>query len=331
MGKYTTALELARIVLDPAGEKWDPDGQTARLIEAGAHPDLHIIRKELALYSDNPALRARKLMNIPLDVLREHLIGGQTGDGRYHEGPAYRTAAMGHGKVFVIDEAELMDQTGQNALLKTLEEPPVGTYVVLITSRPQRLLPTIHSRCQHAQFVPLDDEAMATWFERARIELPAEQRAWITAFCQGSPGIAQIAAEHRFDRWQATLDPMLTALERGTFPVQMGETMAGFVEAFAVEWVKQHDNASKDAANKDGTRFLLSMLVGHANRKLAEAVGHDADPGVWLRVIDLVSAAEQQLYANVNLKLVLENLVVQWARTGAMPEAAQASQVSLGG
>ena len=156
VGKFTTAVEFARLLLDPhaapnlAGEiEADPEGETSRLIDAGTHPDLHVIRKELALFSDNPQLRARKLSNIPIDVLRERMIGGKTSDDRPHVAVAYRKPAQGHGKVFIIDEAELIDVYGQNALLKTLEEPPPATYIFLITSRPERLLPTIRSRCGH--------------------------------------------------------------------------------------------------------------------------------------------------------------------------------------
>ena len=59
VGKYTTAVEFAKILLDPqagvnlAGEiEADPDGRTSVMIDAGTHPDLHVIHKELALFSD---------------------------------------------------------------------------------------------------------------------------------------------------------------------------------------------------------------------------------------------------------------------------------------
>ena len=100
-------------------------------------------------------------MNSPVDVLRQHMIGGWTKDPpRFHEAPAYLTPLSAPAKTFIIDEAELIDTVGQNALLKTLEEPPRRTYIFLVTSRPERLLPTIRSRCQHVRFVPLDHASM---------------------------------------------------------------------------------------------------------------------------------------------------------------------------
>ena len=58
-------------------------------------------------------------------------------------------------RFFIIDDAEKMNDAAANALLKTLEEPPSTTYIFLITSRPDSLLPTIRSRCQTIRFAPV--------------------------------------------------------------------------------------------------------------------------------------------------------------------------------
>ena len=273
VGKFTTALQVARILLDPEtspnldGQIQNPKSKIQSLIDSSTHPDLHIIRKELALYSDNEKLRERKLMNIPLDLLRERMLGGKTGDQRTHEAPAYRTAALGHGKVFIIDEAELLDPNAQNSILKTLEEPPPQTYFFLITSQPDRLLPTIRSRCQQVRFMRLDAQSMREWFKRATAKdselgiRNSELLSWIEHFADGSPGAAQLAIEYGFFEWQKSLNPMLAELERGKFPVAMGETLAVLIDAFAVAWVKSHKNASKDSANKDGAKHMFSLLA----------------------------------------------------------------------
>lgn len=319
VGKYTTAIEFARILLDPAsgpnlaGEvEADPDGRTSHLIDAGTHPDLHVIRKELALVSDIAQLRRKKLSNIPIDVLRQHMIGGRTSDGQFHEGPANLTTNLGAGKVFIVDEAELIDYDGQHALLKTLEEPPAGTYIILVTSRPGRLLPTMHSRCQHVRFGPLDEAAMNEWFTRAEVTADADELAWVATWCEGSPGLAATALEYGFYGWQRTLDPFFAELAKGRFPATMGETMAALTESFAATWVKNNRNASKDAANKDATSHLLTLLAAHARQRLAEATPDNADQRI--AVIELLRDAEQQIAGNVNMKQALENLVVQWAR-----------------
>ncbi len=64
-------------------------------------------------------------------------------------------------KVFIIDDAERMLPTSANALLKTLEEPPKNTLIILISSAPEKLLATIISRCQTIRFCPLTDQEVA--------------------------------------------------------------------------------------------------------------------------------------------------------------------------
>ncbi len=324
VGKFTTAIELARIILDPGAgpdSAVDDAGETARLIDAGVHPDLHVVRKELARFSDDADVRKKKLTNIPIDVLREHVIGGMVG-GKFQEAPAYRTSVRGHGKVFIIDEAELLDKDGQGVLLKTLEEPPLGTYFILVTSRPHRLFPTIHSRCRHVAFRPLDDAAMNQWFGAAGLDVSGPEQAWIREFCQGSPGMATIAAEYGFHKWHLTLAPMLDQLATGFFPADLGATMASLVDAFATEWVKRNLNASKRSANNDGARYLFTILAAHADRQLRAAVAQGDPPDAILKAIDLIAEAERQLWANVNLKQVLENLAVQWTQATSRQPAA---------
>jgi DNA polymerase-3 subunit delta' len=61
----------------------------------------------------------------------------------------------GKARVFLIEDADRLNESSSNALLKTLEEPPATTHLILITSRPASLLPTIRSRCQMIRFAPL--------------------------------------------------------------------------------------------------------------------------------------------------------------------------------
>jgi DNA polymerase III subunit delta' len=319
VGKFTTALEFARILLDPnasptlSGEiEADPDSRSSQLIDSQSHPDLHIIRKELALFSSDPQVRTRKLMNIPIDVIREWMIGGK--DQSTTQAPVYRTAAMGRAKVFIIDEAELLDQYSQNAILKTLEEPPRQTYIILVTSRPDSLLPTIRSRCQFVPFVPLDAKSMEAWFRGNRESAgDSRQLAWLERFAEGSPGMAAIAAEYGFAAWQDELQPMFADLEQGRFPAAMGETMAKLADEFASRWVKNHDNASKLAANKAGSQYILATLARHVRDMLAHAAAAGKDPTPWMDVADLIRDAERAIFSNVNQKMTFENLAAQWA------------------
>src|ERR687898_467947 len=70
------------------------------------------------------------------------------------ERSAYRPFE-GRRRVVIVDDADAMEASAQNALLKTLEEPPAGSTFVLVTARPDLLLPTVRSRCQRVRFTPL--------------------------------------------------------------------------------------------------------------------------------------------------------------------------------
>lgn len=326
VGKFTTARAFAKLLLDPgAGPdltgQWsvDPASPAARLVEAGTHPDFHVITKELALHSANPQLRSRKLTNLPVDVLREHMIGGKTSDDRTHEAPAYRTPKMGHGKVFVIDDADQMDFVGQNALLKTLEEPPPRTYIFLVTEHPERLLATIRSRSQLVRFGRLDAGAMDAWIQESSLEVPPEAAGWLLDFAEGSPGMLTLAVEHDLHAWRSELEPMVRDASRGIFPAPLGETLASLVERYADAVVKSQPNASKDAANKAGAGHLLALLAHDARSRVARAATDGLDTGSLLHTIDLLREAELALASNVNMKQAFENLAVQWANSAAGP------------
>lgn len=88
------------------------------------------------------------------------------------------------GKVALIDDADRMNEESQNAFLKTLEEPPPDTVVALVSSRPERLLPTIRSRCQRFRFHPLNSEEMER-FMAGREGMDAD---FPGKLAEGSPG-----------------------------------------------------------------------------------------------------------------------------------------------
>lgn len=311
VGKRTTAEAFAAILLDPdagpnlAGEiEGDPDSQTARLIAAGTHPDLHLITRELAAYAADARIRRSKQTGIPADVVREFIVEPATRSG--HHGASRAS------KVFIIDEAELLNDTAQNILLKTLEEPPPGTVLLLVSANEDELLPTIRSRCQRVAFAPLDDESMGKWLKRAGFDIDAAQRAWLLRFAQGSPGLAALAMEHNLYDWYLALDPMIRTLESGGYPTDMASTMAKFIDTYATGRQKANPNASKESANRDAADFLFILLsreVGAMMRRELEA----GDVERHLTVLDLIHEAERQLDSHLNLSQVFENLVIQWA------------------
>ena len=104
------------------------------------------------------------------------------------ERSAYRPFE-GKRRVVIVDEADAMAGEAQNALLKTLEEPPASSAFILVTSRPDMLLPTVRSRCQHLRFGHLAPAEVADVLERDHGYSAADAHA-AAAASEGSIGRA---------------------------------------------------------------------------------------------------------------------------------------------
>ncbi len=141
VGKTTMARLLAMAVNCEAGPAEAPCGEceSCRLVQAGSHPDV----MELDAASNNSVEDVR-------DLLERVGLASMRGGTR----------------VWILDEAHMLTKSAANALLKTLEEPPPGLLFVLATTEPERLPPTILSRCQHFRFRRLTDEQIVSKLEK---------------------------------------------------------------------------------------------------------------------------------------------------------------------
>ncbi|WP_160120730.1 DNA polymerase III subunit delta' [Rhodovarius lipocyclicus] len=173
VGKATLAYRFARWLLagQPAGEglALPPDNAVFRRVAAGAHADL------LAL---SPNTGEGKRMMIRVE------------DVRGLKGFMSLTPAEGGWRVVVLDQPETMDAAGQNALLKTLEEPPPRAILLLACAAPGRLLPTIMSRVRRLELNPLPDAAMERLLGDYLPEMAAEERRELIGLSGGAPGRA---------------------------------------------------------------------------------------------------------------------------------------------
>ena len=185
VGKGTFARDAAtRVLADAAGPRDGlPDLEVAdehpiaRLIAAGSHPDLRVLKR---LENEKTGNLAR---NISVDQVRSL---GELFD---------LTPALSPWRVVIIDAADDLEGSAANALLKMLEEPPANCLFLLVAHAPGRLLPTIRSRCRRLEFQRLDDDAMASVLAGAAPEMTAAQRQKIIAMAAGSAGRAMAFAE----------------------------------------------------------------------------------------------------------------------------------------
>lgn len=310
VGKFTTARAFAEALLTPgvSAQNGDVVGPE-RAPGAFTHPDLHIVTKELARHSEERRVRDQKLQSIPKEVIVERLLTPAA------LAPTINAPSIAK-KVFIVDEAELLNTIAQNAVLKTLEEPPAGTVIILVTSSEDRLLATIRSRCQRVAFGLLDETSMRDWVQRAKLDAPAGELNWLVEFSRGSPGLLLQTKEAGLAAGAQTIEPLLSAAEHGRYDAHLGPALSELVESWASGWVERHkdENPSKDAANKVGAARVLDLVSERARRRLWQSDPGSAECERALRDIDLVAQAQWHINANVNLKLAMENLAAQLAR-----------------
>ena len=149
IGKKQFALELARSIVCRNPTNGEPCGICPSCERVGKFvfpkPDADADEFKKVIYSAHPdvAMIIPRTRNILVDAVRDL------------EREANFLPFEARARVFIVDDAEKMNDAASNALLKTLEEPPPTAYLFLLTSRPDSLLATIRSRCQLVRFAPV--------------------------------------------------------------------------------------------------------------------------------------------------------------------------------
>lgn len=176
IGKATLAYRIARFLLSPKetsgglfGDALEPESlyvaqqsETSKRIEAGSHSDLLVLEGEDIKVDDVRAVPTFLSM----------------------------TPAESNWRVVIIDSAEAMNQNAANALLKTLEEPPARTLLMLISHNPGILLPTIRSRCRMLRLSPLHEKYFSQVLTVIAPEISTDERHALAVLSNGSAGVA---------------------------------------------------------------------------------------------------------------------------------------------
>ncbi|MFN7783128.1 MAG: DNA polymerase III subunit delta' [Lysobacterales bacterium] len=173
LGKRVLVEAIAARLLCTGASPGEPAcGQcrSCRLLAAGTHPDLHRISFAL-----NDKGEPRSV--IVVEQMRE--LSDRIS----------LTAQLGGAIVSLIDPADALNHNAANALLKTLEEPQDGRYLILVSDAPYRLSATIRSRCQRIELRPPPQDEARTWLLAQG--LPAARVEQALSLCDGHPGEAQ--------------------------------------------------------------------------------------------------------------------------------------------
>lgn len=160
---------------------------------------------------------------------------------------------LGSRRAIIIDPADDMEKGAVNALLKSLEEPPVGSFFLLVAHRPGRLLPTIRSRCRTLRFHALTDAQVDTVLARHAPQASAATRAAAVAAAEGSPGAALGFVEQDLGALHDLMDRI----------VHEGDDQFALRGALAGE-IGTRPDRERMLATLDLARAVLAACVAHA-------------------------------------------------------------------
>ncbi|MDZ4692667.1 DNA polymerase III subunit delta' [Terricaulis sp.] len=227
LGKATLAYRFARAALGARKDGGrpldvDPEDVVARRITALSHPDLFVLRRGL---ND----RGKPRREITVDDARElgHFFSLAPSEGGM--------------RVAIIDAVDDLNRNAANAILKTLEEPPARSVLLLVCHAPGAILPTIRSRCRRLALRPQSDDVV-------RIAMSANADEAIVTLAKGRPGRAIAYAAQGVDAKFADVRRAQTALQRGEAGAMLSalydkmsgepfEKLAGVLE-LAGEWTR---------------------------------------------------------------------------------------------
>jgi DNA polymerase-3 subunit delta' len=228
------------------------------------------------------------------------------------------TPYEGGWRVVIIDPADALTTEAANAFLKTLEEPPGGTVLVLVTSREERLPETVRSRCQRVAFRGLS---------RAEVEAALRQRR---AGAEDAAAIAQQANGRMGWALRALSDPGL--LQERAALAERAASMARASRRERFEWAAA--TAGRSAEAREATRRELEAweswwrdvlavsagspeaVVNAGLLPLLEREGMLYETGAVVRFLRQVARTRSYLGQNVDLLLALENLSLDLPRPG---------------
>lgn len=250
----------------------DPEGQHGHLIEARTHPDIICLQrlpKEAPKEGEEVDPDAELKRSISIEQIRElqHKLTTRP--------------SMGPRRAVIIDAADDLERGGANALLKSLEEPPVGTFILLVSHASDRLLPTIRSRCQMLRFEPLSDAQMAEALVAAAPELRDSELALLIRSGAGSPGQALDFAGLDLGEIEGAMDTIVNYGDAGSkLRHQLAETLSlkAAQPRYEVFLRRVPARIASFARTQDAVDALPAINAFHAAEELAaRAIGLSLD------------------------------------------------------
>jgi len=292
IGKRLAALRFAQAInceidYGPGGPDACGACRSCRQIEARTHPDFLLIEPDQE--QANPQIKIEQIRELEQQLVYHPLVGRR--------------------KVCLIDEADRMTPGAANALLKTLEEPPDHSLLLLITSRPSALLATVRSRCQGIRFVAPARADVETALKTTRRIPPADAR-FLAMVTQGRIGQAletDLAATRVQQDEFSTLTSAKSLHSVGTLLTAAEALYRSDRAPEALEWIVRW------------IRDLILVSVGADPDHLLnrdrlpqlEESAHGLRPDALLDLLADIETIQQAATRNVNLQMALETILLR--------------------
>jgi len=289
VGKGRLARHLAQAVLchrpGPAGQPCDQCA-SCRPFLAGVHPDFTRLEPE------------ERGKPIKVDAVRDFCAALQL------------SSQFGQGKVGILEPADAMNVAASNSLLKTLEESPAGTLIILVSAHPSRLPITVRSRCQRWTVNVPEREIAAAWLAR-QPQVAGEDHGLLLDLVEGRPLAAlELAAPERLASRTRWLESLLHLLRAGGNPHALAAATDKTALPELVHWstllvadLLRLQSGAGALINRD----LADLLPPIARRLDARALF-----GLYDHLIELAGLVNHPL----NRDLLVEDLLLRFDRLG---------------
>ncbi len=299
IGKKKLAIALAKALNCKGADPLDAcdECESCRKIECCIHPDFFYLEPVKSTPTSREAV-------IKIEAIRE-----------LQKKLAY-LPYEGKTKVVVIDSAELMNPQAMNSFLKTLEEPPSSTVLLLISSNPNKMLPTLLSRCQGIQFHRLASSDIRTII---KLQPQEEGKPWTESELDfrvhRSQGSVDRALAEDIDEIENLREQLLDVLEKVSFD------RIDIVFAFAKAWARHTEQLQpvlnellgliRDLALYRSGCAQSDIQNGDLSAKMIP-IAQTRSLKAWLDRFTTVRNTQIALSGNANAQLFLENMLIEF-------------------
>ena len=284
-GKKMLANLFAMTLLCETGDN-EPCGKchSCKQAESGNHPDIIRVTHE-------------KPNSISVDDIRTQV--NNTVDIKPYQGPY---------KVYIIPQADMMTPQAQNAILKTIEEPPSYAVFLLLTENVETLLPTINSRCVMLKLRNIKDTLIKKYLME-NLEIPDYKADMCTAFAQGNMGRAiMLANSDHFNEIREEAVQLLKHISE----MELNEIVAAVknISVYKLEITDYLDIIMiwyRDVLLYKATKEIDKVVFKDQLQSIKEQARKSSYEGIEL-ILESLEKAKARLKANVNFDLVMELL-----------------------